>query len=170
MSENCKPAISELQVVENLILVQTVTNNLFDSEFKDYFTENNISQQEIGLAALRGLEPQHGLTKKFEKLSAAPECNLINFIYLSYEYVLDEYFKKFKVKIILNIQAREGYSNIFSGVQNFGYFKVNSYDDSEVSNKQKSIIKEEIANALKEVPNIGIPFMDCLKDEFNFSS
>ncbi len=101
-------------------------------------------------------------------MSAAPECNLINFIYLSYEYVLDEYFKKFKVKIILNIQAREGYSNIFSGVQNFGYFKVNSYDDSEVSNKQKSIIKEEIANALKEVPNIGIPFMDCLKDEFNF--
>ena len=106
MSEDLNP---NDQLFENLTPQQIIVNNLFNSEFETYFTENNITKKKLKDLASRKLETENKYTRKSENLSMDPDDNILNFVYLSYEYVLDEYFEQYRAHIISNIQESENY-------------------------------------------------------------
>lgn len=155
---------------ENLSKAQVVVNNLFRSEYGVYFTENNISSSNIIELALRKLQTEDSFTEESEKLSIDRDDNILNFVYLSYEYLLDEYFQKYRAQIILNIQTREDYDLVFQGVKNLQYLQVDSNDESISASAKYSIVQQEIGKVLEQIRTYGVTstfFLAYLKDRFS---
>jgi|694.fasta_scaffold43277_2 hypothetical protein len=168
MSEDLNP---NDQLFENLTPQQIIVNNLFNSEFETYFTENNITKKKLKDLASRKLETENKYTRKSENLSMDPDDNILNFVYLSYEYVLDEYFEQYRAHIISNIQDSENYKLVFKDVQNFEYFKVGTDNDEySIGNVQYLTVKKEIDKVLEQIRTYGVTstfFLAYLKDRFS---